>query len=157
MLILASESDPVLFVATRDPAGVATFWRPATRATQRPCQPWAKVADTTAAAETGGEIGRCCSRNNGDGGIRPFAVFLVYETRQSHCSPGPARLHAAAVGERRRARRSGQGASGRPGRRLGPRTRRGVQVAPRREDLRNLPEALRPAPSPSRRLNARRR
>ena len=33
MLILASKSDPVLFVATRDPAGVATFWRPATRAT----------------------------------------------------------------------------------------------------------------------------
>ena len=44
MLILASESDPVLFVATRDPAGVATFWRPATRAIQRPCQPWAAAA-----------------------------------------------------------------------------------------------------------------
>ena len=30
---------PSFFVATRDPAGVATFWRPATPATQRPCQP----------------------------------------------------------------------------------------------------------------------
>ena len=28
------------FLATRDPAGVATFWRPATLATPRPCQPW---------------------------------------------------------------------------------------------------------------------
>ena len=29
----------VIFLATRDPAGVATSWRPATRATERPCQP----------------------------------------------------------------------------------------------------------------------
>ena len=35
-----SKSDPVISLATRDPAGVATFWRPATRATPRPCQPW---------------------------------------------------------------------------------------------------------------------
>ena len=31
-----SWSDPVLFFATRDSAGIATFWCPATRATQQP-------------------------------------------------------------------------------------------------------------------------
>ena len=34
-------SDPEQFLPPRDPDGVATFCRPATRATQRPCQPWA--------------------------------------------------------------------------------------------------------------------
>ena len=34
-----SKSDPVIFLTTSNPAGDATFWRPATRATQRPCQP----------------------------------------------------------------------------------------------------------------------
>ena len=33
-------SDPEQFLPPRDPDGVATFCRPATRATQRPCQPW---------------------------------------------------------------------------------------------------------------------
>ena len=33
-------SDPEQFLPPRDPDGVAAFCRPATRATQRPCQPW---------------------------------------------------------------------------------------------------------------------
>ena len=33
-------SDPEHFLPPRDPDGVAAFCRPATRATQRPCQPW---------------------------------------------------------------------------------------------------------------------
>jgi hypothetical protein len=32
-------SDPVFFAAPRDPAGIATFWPPATPATPRSCQP----------------------------------------------------------------------------------------------------------------------
>jgi len=37
---LVKISDPGLVAPPRDPDGVATFCRPATRATQRPCQPW---------------------------------------------------------------------------------------------------------------------
>ena len=45
---LDSKSDPVILSASRDPAGVATFWRPATRATPRPCQPWIPSTDDSA-------------------------------------------------------------------------------------------------------------
>ena len=53
---LDSKSDPVIFLATRDPAGVATFWRPATRATPRPCQPWHRRGFGAGAAHPCGRI-----------------------------------------------------------------------------------------------------
>ena len=40
-------SNPEQFLPPRDPDWVATFCRPATRATQRPCQPWSGLSAET--------------------------------------------------------------------------------------------------------------
>ena len=39
------------FLATRDPSGVATFWRPATRATPRPRQPCPPLPDPSSSCQ----------------------------------------------------------------------------------------------------------
>ena len=59
-------SDPEGFLPPRDPDGVATFCRPATRATQRPCQPWVRVwALACAGGAAGAEQARVLREHSG--------------------------------------------------------------------------------------------
>ena len=60
---------PRHILATRDPARIATFWRPATRATPRPCQPCSSAAmchmTCGGAARPRGQNRGMCSRTGG--------------------------------------------------------------------------------------------